>query len=73
MRLWLLSSGGLSRTYEPSGSGIFLEELYNYQFLKKGLCFVELGGVSVGEEGKAVPLHAMKAPGGRGGIAPTHS
>jgi hypothetical protein len=21
---------------------------------------------------KAVPLHAMKAPGGRGGIAPTH-
>jgi hypothetical protein len=22
---------------------------------------------------KAIPLHAMKAPGGRGGIAPTHS
>jgi hypothetical protein len=26
-----------------------------------------------GKESKAVPLHAMKAPGGRGGIAPTHS
>jgi hypothetical protein len=24
-------------------------------------------------ESKAVPLHAMKVPGGRGGIAPTHS
>jgi hypothetical protein len=24
-------------------------------------------------KGKGVPLHAMKAPGGRGGIAPTHS
>jgi hypothetical protein len=24
-------------------------------------------------KGKAVPLHAMKALGGRGGIAPTHS
>jgi hypothetical protein len=23
-------------------------------------------------EGKDVPLHAMKAPGGKGGIAPTH-
>jgi hypothetical protein len=22
---------------------------------------------------KSVPLHALKAPGGRGGIAPTHS
>jgi hypothetical protein len=25
------------------------------------------------ELGKAVPLHAMEALGGRGGIAPTHS
>jgi hypothetical protein len=24
-------------------------------------------------KGKGGPLHAMKAPGGRGGIAPTHS
>jgi hypothetical protein len=26
-----------------------------------------------GGKGKAVPLHAMEALGGRGGIAPTHS
>jgi hypothetical protein len=25
------------------------------------------------KKGKAVPLHAMEAHGGRGGIAPTHS
>jgi hypothetical protein len=25
------------------------------------------------DKGKAVPLHAMEALGGRGGIAPTHS
>jgi hypothetical protein len=25
------------------------------------------------KKSKAVPLHAMEAPGGRGGIAPTHS
>jgi hypothetical protein len=25
------------------------------------------------KKGKAVPLHAMEALGGRGGIAPTHS
>jgi hypothetical protein len=24
-------------------------------------------------KGKVIPLHAMEAPGGRGGIAPTHS
>jgi hypothetical protein len=31
-------------------------------------------GLSSGKKkGKAVPLHAMKAPGGKGGIAPTHS
>jgi hypothetical protein len=26
-----------------------------------------------GQKGKAIPLHAMEALGGRGGIAPTHS
>jgi hypothetical protein len=26
-----------------------------------------------GKKGKAVPLHAMEALGGKGGIAPTHS
>jgi hypothetical protein len=25
------------------------------------------------EKSKVVPLHAMEAPGGRGGIAPTHT
>jgi hypothetical protein len=25
------------------------------------------------KKGKVIPLHAMEAPGGRGGIAPTHS
>jgi hypothetical protein len=28
---------------------------------------------NVKKKGKAVPLHAMEALGGRGGIAPTHS
>jgi hypothetical protein len=31
------------------------------------LCVKDIG------KGKAVPLHAMEALGGRGGIAPTHS
>jgi hypothetical protein len=26
-----------------------------------------------GKKGKGVPLHAMEAHGGRGGIAPTHT
>jgi hypothetical protein len=30
-------------------------------------------GPEVEEKGKAVPLHAMEALGGRGAIAPTHS
>jgi hypothetical protein len=29
--------------------------------------------INTGVNGKAVPLHAMEALGGRGGIAPTHS
>jgi hypothetical protein len=32
-----------------------------------------LQGEKVKKESKAVPLHAMEAHGGRGGIAPTHS
>jgi hypothetical protein len=28
---------------------------------------------NIRSKGKGVPLHAMEAPGGRGGIAPTHS
>jgi hypothetical protein len=29
--------------------------------------------IKVKKKSKAVPLHAMEAHGGRGGIAPTHS
>jgi hypothetical protein len=35
------------------------------------ICIINLPN-SIGK-GKAVPLHAMEALGGRGGIAPTHS
>jgi hypothetical protein len=31
------------------------------------------GGTEVKKKDKAVPLHAMEAHGGRGGIAPTHT
>jgi hypothetical protein len=31
------------------------------------------GPTSLILKGKVIPLHAIKAPGGRGGIAPTHS
>jgi hypothetical protein len=31
------------------------------------------GGGSKKVKSKSVPLHAMEAPGGRGGMAPTHS
>jgi hypothetical protein len=33
----------------------------------------KLGNVAKTKQSKAVPLHAMVALGGRGGIAPTHS
>jgi hypothetical protein len=41
----------------------------------KFLCWVhvELRQMPQKAKGKAVPLHAMEALGGRGGIAPTHS
>jgi hypothetical protein len=32
-----------------------------------------ISGVDNYDKSKAVPLHAMEALGGRGGIAPTHS
>jgi hypothetical protein len=36
---------------------------------------INIGGIHIGhiDKGKAIPLHAMEALGGRGGIAPTHS
>jgi hypothetical protein len=37
------------------------------------LGFIKSLQVKVKIKGKAVPLHAMEALGGRGGIAPTHS
>jgi len=46
---------------EPSGS--CATELYIYMRCSQ----------NVTSKGKAVPLHAMEALGGRGGIAPTHS
>jgi hypothetical protein len=33
----------------------------------------EMSEMSEMSDSKAVPLHAMKAHGGRGGIAPTHT
>jgi hypothetical protein len=32
-----------------------------------------MGIISLHKESKVIPLHAIKAPGGKGGIAPTHS
>jgi hypothetical protein len=42
----------------------------NLQWYKRNFRTVELYKK---KKGKAVPLHAMEALGGRGGIAPTHS
>jgi hypothetical protein len=47
-------------------------DLAAVQFPVKGVLLMSEGFI-VSEKGKAVPLHAMKTPGGRGGIAPTHS
>jgi hypothetical protein len=51
----------------------------SYRNIALACCFVfwnELGALNellYCKKGKAVPLHAMEAFGGRGGIAPTHS
>jgi hypothetical protein len=42
--------------------------LYSYKFMKGGEIFFVTSDLV-----KAVPLHAMEAQGGRGGIAPTHT
>jgi hypothetical protein len=57
---------------EPSEAWDFLtthEQLSALQQLRSSVKFI----TSTGIKSKAVPLHAMEALGGRGGIAPTHS
>jgi hypothetical protein len=53
-----------------------VEETYSVESVRFILCshflFFSFSDKTKGK-GKAVPLHAMEALGGRGGIAPTHS
>jgi hypothetical protein len=51
---------------------VYLSELESWS-LEKTEHSLPLQSVSYTQKGKAVPLHAMEALGGRGGIAPTHS
>jgi hypothetical protein len=56
-------------------SGDFMSILQNLvpEVIPSQKCQILSGYGGQGKKGKAVPLHAMKAPGVRGGIAPTRS
>jgi hypothetical protein len=66
---WSVRGGkekNLCTNWEPNGPSSWQPSQYTGQVSEVAL-------ENTGKKSKAVPLHAMEALGGRGGIAPTHS